>query len=81
MLKKSLQAIKDFWGALPHPVQAAVVTFAAAAAASIGEAFSNPANVCRQWTCLRHDLGAAIGAGIVALRVFYMVPNRPKVTD
>src|SRR5208337_1890698 len=30
---------------------------------------------------LRHDLGAAIGAGIVALRVFYMVPNRPKVTD
>lgn len=67
--------VKTFWHELPHQAQAAIVVFAAAAVASLGTYFSDPATACWQWACLKHELGASLGAGVVALRAFYMRPG------
>ncbi len=75
MLEKLVpQALKDFWHGLPPQVQAGIVIVAAATASSLGKAITDPAS-CWQWSCWRHYLGAAVGAGIIAGKAFYMRPG------
>lgn len=74
-MKNYVLQAKEAWAALPHQVQAAIVVFAAAAGAALGKSFSDPVS-CWQWVCMKHYIGGAIGAGAVALRVFYMCPNK-----
>jgi hypothetical protein len=73
-MNKAIESLKSFWGSLPHQAQPAVVVFASAAATYAGTAFSNPAS-CWQWACIKHGLGASAGAGLIALRAFYMRPG------
>lgn len=75
-MNKLIQQAKEFWSSLPHEAQAAIVVFVAAAGASIGRTFSDPATACWQWMCLKHYIGGALVSGVVALRAFYMFPNR-----
>jgi hypothetical protein len=75
MFQKAFQFAKDFWHSLPQWIQAGAVVFAAAAGASLGKLLSDPSVSCWQPACLKHYLGAAIGAGLVALRAFYMRPG------
>jgi len=67
--------LKAAWGALPHLVQAGVVTMASATGVSIVQALSNPTTACFTWPCIKHLLAGAIVAGAAALRAFYMIPN------
>lgn len=74
MVKK----LQDFWGGLPHWAQAIIVVFATAAATKLGEAFTDADSACfTSWPCWKASFGAAFTAGMVALRAFYMTPNRP----
>lgn len=69
-----MNKLKAFWYSLPHQVQAAVVVFVAAASSAFGASFMD-ASSCSNLVCVKHELGAAFGAGIVALRAFYMRPG------
>jgi hypothetical protein len=81
-MNKLIQRAKAFWASLPHQVQAGVVIFSTSAGTVLGKemqgwAFGSPSFT---WLCLRHDLGAASVAGFIALRAFYMFPNRDSET-
>jgi hypothetical protein len=65
---------RALWHSLPPKAQGAAVIFAAGAGASLGKLLSDP-TPCWQKGCLQHYAGAAIGAGVVALRAFYMRPG------
>lgn len=71
-----MNKLKAIWGAIPHPIQALIVTFVSAAVASLGQALSNPQTLCFTVVCLKGYAGGMIAAGIVACRAFYMLPNR-----
>lgn len=73
-MNKAIEWAKRFWRGLPHQAQAAVVVFASAAATYAGTAFTSPTS-CWQWACIKHGLGASAGAGLIALRAFYMRPG------
>ncbi len=72
-MNKVIAWVKNFWHGLPHQAQAAVVVFASAAATYAGTVFSNGA--CWTLVCIKHGLGASVGAGLIALRAFYMRPG------
>jgi hypothetical protein len=73
-MNKAIEWAKGVWSSLPHQVQAGAVVFASAAATFAGTAFSNPGS-CWTLVCIKHALGASVGAGLVALRAFYMRPG------
>jgi hypothetical protein len=72
--------LKAFWASLPHQVQAAVVAFATAAGTVLGEELQALASGQQSFTVatVKHDLLAALAAGLLALRAFYMFPSRPQ---
>lgn len=70
-----MNQLKAFWASLPHFVQALIVAFVGGAGAEIGKIASDYPNICLVVVCLKHDLGLIVGAGIVAARAFYMLPN------
>jgi hypothetical protein len=77
-MKKLIARAKAFWASLPHQVQAAVVVFATVAATTLSKelqalTFSTPHFT---WITLQHDVWASCVAGFIALRAFYMFPNR-----
>lgn len=74
-MNQAIAWVKDFWHGLPQPVQCAGVIFAAGAGASLGKTLFEPATFSFQWSFLQHQIGTAVGAGVVALRVFYMRPG------
>jgi hypothetical protein len=63
---------RNFWYSLPHQVQAGMVLFATAAVTTLGQSI---ADGCWGWTCLKHAVGPAIAAGVIAVRTFYMRPG------
>ena len=66
--------ILAFWRSLPHQLQAMIVVFASAAATFLGGwLWDGPS--CWTWFCLKHTLGAACGAGYIAVHAFYMRPG------
>lgn len=71
-----MNKVKAFWASLPHPVQAVIVAFGGGAGAEIGQLAAGYPNICLTGICLKHDIGLVVGAGIIAARAFYMVPNR-----
>lgn len=73
-----LQKAKQYWASLPHFVQALIVAFIGGAGSEIGKIAADWPNVCLTSLCLRHDLGLIVGAGVVAARAFYMLPNGTK---
>jgi len=81
-MNKLLQQAKAFWASLPHQVQAGVVIFASAAGTTLGKEIQAllSGTPCFTWLCLYHDLAAAGAAGFIALRAFYMFPNRNSET-
>jgi hypothetical protein len=74
-----MNKLKAFWYSLPPKVQATVVLFATTAgtffAHTISESLLNPGGACWTWVCLRHTLTAAVLAGFVAAKTFYMRPG------
>lgn len=68
--------LKTQWAALPHQLQAAITSFGCAAIATFVHAASEGG--CYTGPCLKHYAATAITAGLVALRVFYMLPAQPK---
>lgn len=73
-MNKAFEWAKSVWRTLPHWVQGGAVVFASGAATFAGTAFSNPGS-CWTLVCIKHALGASVGAGLVALRAFYMRPG------
>ena len=69
-----MNKVLKFWHSLDPKVQAGIVVVSAAAASSLGKAITDPAS-CWQWGCVKHYLGAAVGAGIIAGKAFYMRPG------
>jgi hypothetical protein len=80
---KKLKAARDLflglWASLPHQVQAGFILFGTVAGTTLAKEFQalifGTANFTR--STLQHDLGMAVTAGIIAVRTFYMFPNRP----
>jgi hypothetical protein len=79
MWQKIVKGVKDFWGSLPHQVQAAIIAFGTAAGTVLGEEIQALASGQASFTAatIKHDLLSAGAAGLLALRAFYMFPNRP----
>ena len=74
-MNKLISFFRNLWVSLPHGVQAGVVLFVSAAGASLGKILTDPASACWTWVCIKQYVGVAIGAGVVAVRAFYMLPN------
>jgi hypothetical protein len=77
-IKDSRTSAKLLWASLPHQVQAGAVVFASVAGTTLAKelqalTFGNPHFT---WITLRHDIAGAGVAGMIALRAFYMFPNR-----
>ena len=77
---RMIQKLKNFWSSLPHPVQALVVAFVGGCGAEIGNIAADFPNICVNAVCLKRDIGLIVGAGLVAARAFYMLPNKAKST-
>ncbi len=73
-----MNKIKAVWASLPRPVQALAVAFIGGCGAEIGKISADYPNICITAACLKHDVGLIIGAGIVAARAFYMIPNNGR---
>lgn len=73
-------AVMDLWNQLPHQLQAGIILFGTATLTGLGKElqaeFDGRSGFT--WLSLRHDLWMAITAGILAVRAFYMLPNRPE---
>ncbi|MGB6383580.1 MAG: hypothetical protein WBF25_00015 [Terriglobales bacterium] len=71
--------VKALWHSLPPKAQATIVILASTAGTFLGQTasqyFLEPSAACWQWHCLRHTLSAAILAGLVAAKAFYMRPG------
>jgi len=72
-----LTKIKKYWNKLPHELQAAAVIFTTAAGTTLAKElqaliFSSGAFT---WLSLKHDIAAALVAGALAARAFYMLPS------
>lgn len=69
-----IQKINNAWASLPHGVQAAIVTFVAAAGTTVAHAIED-GGVSFSVASVKHLAGTAVIAGVVALRAFYMLPS------
>lgn len=83
--KQAWEWAKSLWRKLPPKIQCGVVIVGSAAATSLGKILSDPSTSCFAWGCVKHYLGAAVGAGLIAGRAFFMRPgpgpNPPLVTN
>src|SRR5580658_9707716 len=61
------RSAQAFWRTLPPWLQGTIVAFVAAVSASLGAAPS-----CWHFNCLKHTMGAAITAGGIAGKAFFM---------
>jgi hypothetical protein len=77
-VSKLIAAIKRFWSSLPHQVQALILLFATAAGTTLGKEFQELflGNEAFTWLMFKHDIVVAAVAGVTAVRIFYMMPNR-----
>jgi hypothetical protein len=71
-----LQKLHDYWNRLPHQVQAGITIFATMAATTLAKELQGylSGNQAFTWLTLRHDIAAAVTAGLLALKAFYMIP-------
>jgi hypothetical protein len=67
--------LKTQWAALPHALQAGLVSFASGFVATFVHAASEGG--CYTAPCLKHYAATAVTAGLIALRAFYMIPSTP----
>lgn len=74
-----MNKLKALWASLPHPVQALVLAFATAAGTTFVHAIGEDG--CFALECLKHYAATSVGAGLIAARAFYMVPNRQQPPD
>ncbi len=74
-----MNRLKALWASLPHPVQAGITLFVSMALTTLSKELEQllSGNEAFTWLALRHDIAAAVMAGAVAVRAFYMLPNRP----
>ena len=77
-MSKLVAALKRFWSSLPHQVQAGIIVFASMSLTTLSKELDQllSGNDAFTWLALRHDISAALVAGAVALKAFYMFPNR-----
>jgi hypothetical protein len=82
-LRKAYQLAKAFWASLPHQVQALAVLFGTAAGTTLGKELQALwfGTGSFTWITLRHDIGMAVTAGIIAVRCFYMLPSISSTAD
>lgn len=69
-----INRLKAFWASLPHAVQAGAILFVTTAGTSVVHAIEDGI-VPHSWADIRHLLGTAVVAGVIAVRAFYMLPN------
>jgi hypothetical protein len=76
-MSKLTAALKRFWSSLPHQVQALILLFLTTALTTLGKELQELflGNEAFTWLMLRHDIVAAVVAGLVVVRAFYMLPN------
>lgn len=76
-MNKLFTTLKQFWGTLPHEVQAGILLFTTSAGTVLTREFSELAmgQQAFTWLTLRHDIAGAIFAGFIAVRALYMLPN------
>jgi hypothetical protein len=76
-MNKALAWAKRVWASLPHQAQAAAVAFATAALTTLGKELDSLLSGTQSftWLMLRHDIAAAVIAGALATRAFYMWPS------
>jgi hypothetical protein len=67
--------VKSAWHGLSRKSQATLVFGASIFVTTLGKMIGDPATACYHWTCIRHDIGTAIGAGIAAVFALYMRPG------
>jgi hypothetical protein len=73
---EKMNQLKALWAQLPHPVQALAILFVTTAGTTLTHSLESGI-VPRTWGDAKHMLGTAAVAGIVAVRAFYMLPNKP----
>lgn len=76
MFAKLFAKLQALWNRLPHKVQAAIVVGASAGLTTLSKELDQllSGNDAFTWLALRHDVAAAVMAGVVALKAFYMIP-------
>jgi hypothetical protein len=77
-----ISKLKALWNSLPHYVQAGITLFITMALTTLVKELEQllSGNEAFTWLLLRHDLAAAVAAGVIAVRTFYMLPNGGKPT-
>ena len=77
-MNKLIAQAKAFWASLPHQVQAVIVLFATAAGTTLAKELQALifGTLSFSVSSLEHDLGMAVTAGIMAVKVFYLLPSR-----
>lgn len=75
MFDKQIQPVKNLWHSLPHQAQACLILFGSTVTTALGDAAVAAGGGFWHWAALKHTLGAAVGAGIVAVRAFYLRPG------
>jgi len=76
-MSKAVAWVKAVWDSLPHKVQAGLVIFGTAVLTTLGKELEAVLTGQSAFTVatLKHDLVAAIIAGAIAAKTFYMTPN------
>lgn len=72
------QRLKTFWGSLPHPLQATLVSAATVAGTAFVHALSE--GDCFSTACLKHYAFTSLAAGAVVIKAFYMTPSNKTPT-
>jgi hypothetical protein len=74
LITDAQKEVLAFWRSLPVPIQTGILVFASAAGTFL-EGWLRSGPSCWTWVCLKGTLGAAVGAGIAAERLFKMRPG------
>lgn len=78
-LKALWIAAKEAWTGLPHQAQTAIVVVVSAGAQTLHKIATDPGTTCFTFLCIKRYIGAAVVAGVVAGRVFLMIPSNKAV--
>ena len=76
-LKAIWASLLALWASLPHQVQALILAFLTAVGTTLIKELEQLVTGNEAFTraVLRHDIAFALGTGIAAVKLFYMLPN------
>jgi hypothetical protein len=74
-VKTLFARLKEFWGALPHQVQGAVVVFGTAALTAFVDA-AGAENL--SFAQLKHSAAVGVASGLIALKAFFSLASNAQ---